>query len=736
VHAGARGDVLKTHLARVPAAGRWEVAESRQRARRPQLEERYQAVRDVALEAARLYDAVGLADFAIAKVRELLDVDDAWLCWWSEKRGALELLASSDSDAARIEMRRSDHGASTLAFEQRAPVAIDADPSWSSRDGRAAGSVIAVPALVGDRALGTLAARSAAGRTFTEDEGDALQVLASQVAPAIEVSRLVTALRASEQRFATAFRRNPVGIIATRLGDNAVLDVNDSMLDLIGYRREELLGIPADRLGLIGSGHRQELAAALEQHRAGRGVELQIRGRGGDVRDVIVYSEPLVLDEEPAILASVVDITARRSAERMLRYRSLHDELTGLPNRAYLYERLHDEIDRSADGSRRFALMFVDLDNFSAANDSLGHHGADLLLTQVARRLRERIPSDQLLAHSGGDEFAVMLVGDGAGAAAPVAHDILGVLDSPFPVGEREILVGASIGIASYPQHARTADDLMKCATVALQEAKSVGCTSSVYEGEPREIPVIAFELLGELRGALARGELLLAYQPQVEVRSGRLVGAEALVRWQHPRHGLLGPQSFLPMAERTSLMAPLLAWVMRTALRETRASGVPVAVNLAMRNLLEPGLAALVRAALDDADRPPAALTLEITEGGVMRNPVLAIGVLDELRAMGCRLSIDDFGTGYSSLAYLQRLPVHEVKIDRSFVSGLPGDGRSLSIVQASIALAHGLGLVVVAEGVEDRRSLDALRRMECDRAQGFLLGKPLPGGALNAAP
>jgi EAL domain-containing protein (putative c-di-GMP-specific phosphodiesterase class I) len=181
-------------------------------------------------------------------------------------------------------------------------------------------------------------------------------------------------------------------------------------------------------------------------------------------------------------------------------------------------------------------------------------------------------------------------------------------------------------------------------------------------------------------------------------------------------------------MAERTSLMAPLLAWVLRTALRETRASGVPVAVNLAMRNLLEPGLAALVRAALDDADRPPAALTLEITEGGVMRNPVRAIAVLDELRTMGCRLSIDDFGTGYSSLAYLQRLPVHEVKIDRSFVSGIPGDGRSLSIVQASIALAHGLGLVVVAEGVEDGRSLDALRRMECDRAQGFLLGEPLP--------
>jgi EAL domain-containing protein (putative c-di-GMP-specific phosphodiesterase class I) len=238
----------------------------------------------------------------------------------------------------------------------------------------------------------------------------------------------------------------------------------------------------------------------------------------------------------------------------------------------------------------------------------------------------------------------------------------------------------------------------------------------------------MAFDLLGEFRRAIAQDELRLLYQPQFEVSTRRLVGAEALVRWQHPRLGLLSPSSFLPVAERTSLMRPLLEWVLRTALRETKASGVHVAVNLAMRNVLEPGLGALVRAALSDADRQPSDLTLEVTETGVMLNPGLAIRVLDELRTMGCRVSIDDFGTGYSSLTYLQRLPVHEVKIDRSFVIGIPQDKRNLSIVQASIALAHGLGLVVVAEGVELDGNLAALLGLGCDRAQGYLLGKPAP--------
>jgi diguanylate cyclase (GGDEF)-like protein/PAS domain S-box-containing protein len=527
-----------------------------------------------------------------------------------------------------------------------------------------------------------------------------------------------------------------VGIIATRLGDNVVLDVNDSMLQLLGYRREELLGMPADRLGLIGPAHQHELAAALEQGRASNGVEVQIRSRTGGLCEVVVYSEPLILDEEPAILASVVDITARRSAERMLRHRSLHDELTGLPNRAYLYEHLHGEISRVSETPRELTLMFADLDNFSAAIDSLGHHGADLLLTQVARRLRELVPSEQLLARSGGDEFAVVLAGDSSAAAVPLARDVLVALDSSFSVGHRASLIGASIGVASFPEHASTADDLMKSATVALQAAKRIGWTYAVYAGEPREAAPIAFDLLGELRRALDGGELLLLYQPQFELRTARLVGAEALIRWQHPHHGLLAPASFLPLAERTSLMRPVLEWVLRTALRETKPSGVRVAVNLAMRNLLEPGLGALVRAALSDADRPPTDLTLEITENGVMLKPELAVAVLDELRTLGCRLSVDDFGTGYSSLAYLQRLPVHEVKIDRSLVRGIPHDKRSLAIVQASIALAHGLGLLVVAEGVEDDASRAALSGMGCDRAQGYLLGKPGPARTLGTIP
>jgi EAL domain-containing protein (putative c-di-GMP-specific phosphodiesterase class I) len=286
--------------------------------------------------------------------------------------------------------------------------------------------------------------------------------------------------------------------------------------------------------------------------------------------------------------------------------------------------------------------------------------------------------------------------------------------------------MAASVGLSLFPDHATTAEDLMRRSAVALQSAKRIGGSYMAYQSDPHPVVPTSLVLLGEFREAIQGDQLRLFYQPQVDLRSRRMVGVEALLRWQHPSRGLLTPDRFLSMAARTNLMRPLLEWVVRTALAETHRRDLHVAVNLAMRNLLEPGLKDIVMSALEATGRSPAELTLEITEDAVMSNPEMASRTLDEVAQLGCRLSIDDFGTGYSSMAYLQRLSTHELKIDRSFVTGIPHDSRNTSIVEASVALAHGLGLRVVAEGVESEGNVAALITFNCDRAQGYLFGRP----------
>jgi diguanylate cyclase (GGDEF)-like protein/PAS domain S-box-containing protein len=740
MRAGARDYVLKSNLARLPAVVRREAAETQQRARRKQLETTHRALREVAFEAGRFLDPAVLARYVLDQARALLTVDVASLHWWNEKSATLELLAISKSSYSEAPAKDDPlaaasvgAAASRLAFDGRQPVIIPDYRVWPQRTTEASGSALAVPAMAGYRALGALYVHSIAPRPFGTDEAQALQLLASQIAPSIVVRQLLAALKASEQRFETAFRRNPVGIIVTRASDNVVLDVNESFLTLVGYRRDELLGQSARALGLIGPEHEKDLAAAFQVGRPDRGTEVQIFDREGGPREVVVYSESIALDNAPAIISTVVDITARRSAERMLRHRSLHDELTGLPNRAYLYERLDSQITTQPD--RAFTLLLIDLDDFTATNEAFGPHGGDLLLTQVARRLRERLPASDMLARTGGDEFAALLVRDDPRDGHEVARELLAVLEAPFTIGEAEALIGASIGLASFPNDVATPGDVLKTATLALESAKVIGWTSVSYEEVRQERQATSPSRLHDLRMAIDRDELFLLYQPIFDIGARAIVGVEALLRWRHPRDGLLTPLSFLPSAERTNLMRPILAWVLRTALSETKPARLRVAVNLSVRNLVDASLPELVSEMLRETDRHAEDLTCEVTEGGAMSNPETAVRVLGELRAMGCELSIDDFGTGYSSMAYLQRLPVHELKIDRSFVQGIPVDRRNTSIVQASIALAHGLGLMVVGEGVEDEGSFEALKTLGCDRAQGYLLARPMPAAELRVA-
>ena len=427
-----------------------------------------------------------------------------------------------------------------------------------------------------------------------------------------------------------------------------------------------------------------------------------------------------------------------RGASRKLRHQALHDTLTDLPNRTSLYQR----VSRVTGGVRAFGglcgLLLIDLDRFKEVNDTLGHDHGDVLLREVADRLRGALRRGDTLARLGGDEFAVLLHDlPDRGAAAELAARLLTALERPFVVRGVTVQLEASIGIALCPDHGTDVTTLVQRADVAMYEAKREQAHIRVYDAGRDPYSPARLERLGELRNALAEGELVLHYQPKIAVAGGEVTGVEALVRWQHPRHGLLAPAEFLPLAERTGMMGELTRWVVDAALAQARAwqdrgIEVPIAVNLAAANILDASLPEAVAERLEHYGVPGARLTCELSEHTVMADPRRSGEVLDRLRELGVRLSLDDFGTGHSSLSYLKRLPLDEVKIDRAFVAGIVGDENDALIVRSTIDLARNLGLEVVAEGVEGADVLHRLRSLRCHEAQGFHLSRPLPPEAL----
>jgi diguanylate cyclase (GGDEF)-like protein len=431
-------------------------------------------------------------------------------------------------------------------------------------------------------------------------------------------------------------------------------------------------------------------------------------------------------------------LSFRAIQELALRRRqAVTDELTGMPNRRALYERLDRTVAAHADG--RLSLLLIDLDGFKEVNDSLGHSAGDLLLREIGPRLRDALRDEDLLARLGGDEFGVLLEDAGVDNAVAVASRVRRALERPLEVEGLELMVDASIGVATYPQHGTDADALMQHADVAMYHAKAARTGCEVYTPERDASSRDRLALLGRLRHAVAGDELVLHYQPKADLGSGDIVAVEALVRWQHPERGLLGPGEFLPVAEQTALMLPLTLRVLDMALADCRrwldgGRTLSVAVNLAVANLIDRGFPAEVAAALDRHGLPAELLQLEITENVVMADPARALEVLDALRELGVGLSLDDFGTGHSSLAYLLRLAVDELKIDRSFVSQMVADPDAAAIVRHTIDLARSLRLRVVAEGAEDAETWAALESAGCDLGQGYFLSRPLPAVELEA--
>jgi diguanylate cyclase (GGDEF)-like protein len=429
------------------------------------------------------------------------------------------------------------------------------------------------------------------------------------------------------------------------------------------------------------------------------------------------------------------DVTERRRSEERIHALAFHDPLTELPNRVLFRDRM-DQATAHADRAKtRIALLFLDLDNFKTINDSLGHAVGDMLLKMVAARLTRCVRDTDTISRQGGDEFLIMLTDlPEVEAATPVVQKLMEQFHVPFEIEGRELMTSVSVGIAVYPDDGRDFDALLRKTDTAMYRAKDAG--RNAYRFFDTHMNVEAVEHLSMrngLRFAAERGELVLHYQPQIDLSSGEIVGAEALIRWNHPQLGMVMPARFIPVAEESGLIVPVGEWVLREACRQAAAwrkagrSGMVVAVNMSAVQLTRGGLDRIVIAALDESGLDPSMLELELTESILMRDTEATLAMVKRLKLLGVRLSIDDFGTGYSSLSYLKRFEVDKLKIDQSFIRELAIDPEDAAIVRAIIQMARSLGLRTIAEGVEHESLLHYLRRYHCDEAQGYHFGQPM---------
>ncbi|MGE0482586.1 MAG: putative bifunctional diguanylate cyclase/phosphodiesterase [Gammaproteobacteria bacterium] len=491
-----------------------------------------------------------------------------------------------------------------------------------------------------------------------------------------------------------------------------------------------------DRPGVVAR-YREALAA-------GENYDIDFRLRARDGATLHVHQETEFQHDDSGrprfAFGTFQDVTEARLSEARIRELAFFDPVTGLPNRVYFMERLTEVLAMARRSQRCMALMFVDLDQFKRVNDSWGHHAGDELLRQVSQRLSESLRRCDVLMHNsnaderplarlGGDEFVVLLSEiRRADDAAIVARRLLQELKRPFDIGETEVYVSGSIGISTYPDDGLDEETLLRHADIAMYRVKEEGRNGfRFFEADMNSRAIARLNMETSLWRALERDEFLLHYQPKIDAASGTVTGAEALVRWYHPDIGLISPGEFIPVAEETGLVAPLGTWVIQQACRQIAAwqadgqAPFKVSVNLSAAQFAQDGLVDTIEAAVRAAGISPRMLQLELTESMLMEDVERHIRALEALRALGIEIAIDDFGTGYSSLAYLRRLPIDCVKIDRAFVREIARDRRDAAVVRGAIALAHSLDLTVVAEGVEDAGQLDLLRRFGCDEIQGY---------------
>jgi len=523
-----------------------------------------------------------------------------------------------------------------------------------------------------------------------------------------------------------------------------IVHVNRAFMEITGYQREDVMG---QRPSLFKSGRHsahfyQQMFQALESTGEWSG-EIWNRRKSGEVYPQwqtirVIHDDQGKVSHYVAVFS---DISAMKNSEHELAHLAHHDPLTDLPNRLLFTDRAEQALASAQVHKRGCALLLMDLDHFKIINDSLGHNVGDQLLKLVAERLSGLFGPGVTLARLGGDEFAVLAEScPQVVQAAALAQRMLNAMKEPFIFDGNQLFISASIGISLFPSDALSAEQLLRNADSALFKAKSAGREGyALYTEELTAHAQHRVEIAGELRRALDQHELRVYYQPVHDLHDSRLVGVEALVRWQHPERGLVPPGEFIPIAERTGLIADIDAWVMDQACRQMcqwLADGAPlsfIAINVSSRLFARRELYEQVAQVLHATGLDPAFLELEVTESAVMDDPEVALEQLHRLRELGLRLAIDDFGTGYSSLLRLKRLPVQKLKIDQGFVAGLPWDEDDAAIVRVVIALAKSMGMQVHAEGIEQVEQARFLLDQECDMGQGYWFGRPMPAQEID---
>jgi diguanylate cyclase (GGDEF)-like protein/PAS domain S-box-containing protein len=661
--------------------------------------------------------------------REVMHFDTAW------KRPGRDT-TSYEATASQTSYRRGE-GLAGRVWESGTPVSLaDIGSNDSPRAAAAVAAglrgIVGFPVRSGRRVVGMIALHTWAPRELDEGLLAVMNDVGSQIGEFVERKRAEMALQESEKRMRSVLDNVSDGL-ATIEQSGIIESANPAVVKLFGYSEEELVGQQADVL--IATTHRSAFVNYLERRLK---LDIPVSGahetmgkrKNGSLFPLEFVVSSMQIGSRHLFIATLRDISERKAHTDALEYQALHDALTGLPNRSLFGDRLRQALLAARRNQKMFGVLLLDLDRFKDINDALGHDRGDSLLQEVTARLRGVLRATDTIARLGGDEFAVLTTdAKHPDDVVSTARKILASLEGPFAIADQMVETGASIGIAMYPLHGDDPSTLLRRADVAMYVAKRSGGGYAVYAPEQEAQTLRRSGLAGELRRSIPQGELVLHYQPQVTLATGAIHSVEALVRWNHPREGLMPPDRFIPMAEETGIIHPLTAWVLDSALAQlTRwleeGLDVSVSLNVSPRNIEDHSLEEMVARALGTFKVEPQRLTLEITEGVAMA--AAAAKALHRLNEMGVRLALDDFGTGYSSLLYLMRLPVNEIKIDRSFVSALASDPDSGAIVRSAVGLGHNLGLRVVAEGLQDRAAEAVLVEAGCDAAQGFLVGRP----------
>ena len=590
-------------------------------------------------------------------------------------------------------------------------------------------SALIIPVRSGEKDIAVLLLLSMHRDLLEEDWLAFGRAMASQIGQSVALSHAFYQLAESEQRYRSLFESAHDGICVIN-DEGRVVDANPAACALVGYSLDVFRGMDVSQL-LDETGREQWPEMLREYQRTGHLTgEFTYQMPNGTARTVEVHGTRV----KPGIYLNIVlDITERQRAERTIHELAYRDSLTGLSNRIALQERLAQSLVQARTKRQSLALLLINLNNFRDINETLGHPIGDLVLTQVAGRLRDILWESDMVARLAADEFAVLLPKLAERRHVQIVINKIAQGFKPAFINNGiPIDVQPSIGVALYPDHGSDSYILFQHADIALHAAKEAHQRYAIYDSTKDRTDAQQLALIAELREAIETDRLELFYQPKIDVQTNSVVGMEALVRWVHANRGMIMPDDFIPMAERTGLINPLTTWVLGNALQQARTwrkvgQNCSISVNLSMRNLQQEEIVSEIQKLVRGSGVPPTALTLEVTESAIMVDPERALAILGDLHSFGVRISIDDFGIGHSSLAYLKQLPADQLKIDKSFVMDFKDKGNA-AIVRSTIELAHNLGLEVTAEGVEDKGTLKELKALGCDVAQGYYIGRPMP--------